>query len=65
MVKRAERDALIADKKKRRLDEIEKLRKEDEIVGDPDDYENFGKGKSKKGAVENQISKINALDKLK
>jgi hypothetical protein len=32
---------LLAEKKKRKLEELKK----DEIIGDPDDYENFGKGK--------------------
>ena len=65
MVKKAERDQKLKEIKKRKLDEIAKANKEDEIIGDPDDYENYGKGKKKGTAVENKISKINQLDKFK
>ena len=63
MIKKVEKDQILADRKKRKLDEIEKKKKENEIVGDPDDYDNYGKKQNK--YVENQISKINALDKVK
>lgn len=45
------------------MEEIERKKKEKEI--EPDDYENYGKNKLESKDVKNQISKINALDKLK
>ena len=64
MIKNLEKQAVKDLKKKRKLEEIEKLNKENEIVGDPDAYENYGKSKDKK-SISNQIAKINQLDKLK
>ena len=48
MLRKAEREAAIKEKKKRKLEEIALKKKENEVVGDPDDYENYGKSKDKK-----------------
>ena len=42
MLRKAEKDAILNEKKMRKLEEIAKKKKENEIVGDPDDYENYG-----------------------
>ena len=44
---------------------IEKEKKENEVIGDPTDYANYGKGKLATKDNAHQISKINQLDKLK
>jgi len=64
MIKKVERETKLAEIKKRKLEEIEKRKKENEIVGDPDDYENYGKGQNK-ATKETGIEKINKLDKIK
>jgi hypothetical protein len=48
MLRKAEREAAINEKKKRKLEEIALKKKENEVVGDPDDYENYCKSKDKK-----------------
>ena len=50
MIDKAQKLSILGEKKKRKLEEIEKLKKENEIVGDPDDYENYGKSKLVKGS---------------